>query len=137
MTRKLHSIKHYANGIEIIIEVENAYTDGRSRLDRYVVPLSEIGSGTRQEVAAALRRIIRQHEGLRALRGLDVENEPETKAVWEQRAIEAHATWQRWKTTREEAQARALPAAVRTALTNREDAAWQAYVQILNAWRQA
>lgn len=45
--------------------------------------------------------------------------------------------WQLWKATRIEAQARGAAAALVTALTNREDAAWSAYVNDLQEWRQA
>ena len=41
------------------------------------------------------------------------------------------------KLTREEAKARALPGAVITALTNRENAAWAAYQMAIQRWRQA
>ena len=45
--------------------------------------------------------------------------------------------WQRWKTTREEAQARGLAAPIVTALTNRENASWSAYAAAIAEWRQA
>lgn len=50
---------------------------------------------------------------------------------------EQFGDWQRWKLTREEAQSRALPGAVVTALTNRENAAWTAYAEAIQRWRQA
>lgn len=46
-----------------------------------------------------------------------------------------YADWQRWKATREEAQARGLGAAVITALTNRENAAWTDYAAAILEWR--
>ena len=45
--------------------------------------------------------------------------------------------WQRWKLTRLEAQARSLQAAVVTALTARENAAWSDYAQALLDWYNA
>ena len=45
--------------------------------------------------------------------------------------------WQRWKTTREEAQARGLAAPIVTALTNRENASWTAYAAAIAEWRTA
>jgi len=62
---------------------------------------------------------------------------PTTKAALEDAATDAYNDWLRWKTTRVEAQARTLSAAVITALQNREDASWAAYVSILNTWRTA
>lgn len=49
----------------------------------------------------------------------------------------SYQVWQMWKQTRLEAQARGAGAALVTALTNREDAAWTAYVNDLQEWRQA
>jgi len=45
--------------------------------------------------------------------------------------------WQMWKNTKEEAVARALPAGAITAITKREDAAWNRYLDALNKWRQS
>ncbi len=45
--------------------------------------------------------------------------------------------WQRWKTTRIEAQARSMAAAVVNALQAKEDAAWAEYAQGIQAWRTA
>ena len=62
---------------------------------------------------------------------------PTSKAAIEDYARDQYETWQRWKNTKAEAVTRALPAAVVTALTNRENAAWGDYVATLNAWRTA
>ena len=59
------------------------------------------------------------------------------KAALELAAEEEYADWQRWKTTRIEASFRALPAPIITALQNREEVAWAAYLAILQAWRSA
>lgn len=62
---------------------------------------------------------------------------PASKADLEEFLDGPFERWQRWKTTRLEAQARAAPAAVVTALQTREDTAWKAYLQSINAWRTA
>jgi hypothetical protein len=49
----------------------------------------------------------------------------------------AYETWQLWKTTRLEAQARSLAAPIVTALTNRENAAWADHAQALLDWYNA
>lgn len=65
-------------------------------------------------------------------------DEQQPGKVRAEREMEEHfGDWQRWKLTREEAKARALPGAVITALTNRENAAWAAYQMAIQRWRQA
>ena len=49
--------------------------------------------------------------------------------------VPLYETWQRWRATRLEAEARNMNAAVRLALTTREDLAWAAYVAAIGAWR--
>ena len=53
------------------------------------------------------------------------------------RARALYETWQAWKNTRLEAQARAMSAGIITALTNRENAAWTDYAQALLEWNSA
>lgn len=63
-------------------------------------------------------------------------DEQQPAKVRAEREMEEHfGDWQRWKLTREEAQARSLPAAAITALTNRENAAWAAYAGAIQEWR--
>lgn len=60
-----------------------------------------------------------------------------TKAQWETYLEDLYSDWLRWRTTRVEAQARTMAALVITALTNRENMAWTAYTQGIQAWRAA
>jgi len=62
---------------------------------------------------------------------------PTTKAQWETYLEDLYCDWLRWRTTRVEAQARTMAALVITALTNRENMAWTAYTQGIQAWRAA
>lgn len=63
---------------------------------------------------------------------------PATRAGFERGLLQARFdNWWRWKQTRLEASARGAGAQIVTALTAREDAAWQAYLQALQAWRAA
>lgn len=54
---------------------------------------------------------------------------------FERELEDRYGDWQRWKNTRLEAQARGLSAAVVTALTNRENAAWGDYTNAIQEWR--
>ena len=62
---------------------------------------------------------------------------PIRKADLEIYMVEKYETWLRWRTTRLEAQARSMAAAIITALQNKEDAAWVEYATAINAWRTA
>src|SRR5512147_1445698 len=62
---------------------------------------------------------------------------PTSKAALEDAMIDAYSDWRRWQATRIEAQARTAPAAIITALQNREDASWTTYVNLIGAWRTA
>lgn len=62
---------------------------------------------------------------------------PTKKADLETYMVSLYETWQRWKTSRIEAQARAMAAPVITAVQAREDAAWTAYAAAVNSWRLA
>lgn len=62
---------------------------------------------------------------------------PVSKLGWERVLEDTYETWLRWKTTRLEAQARALAANVIAALTAREDLAWTDYASAVNSWRTA
>lgn len=76
-------------------------------------------------------------DDLADVRGTAVAAPAATRDIIEDRMVALYEDWQRWKTTRVEAQARSLAAAVITALTNREDAAWAKYVQSIQVWRNA
>lgn len=69
---------------------------------------------------------------------------PPTKAALEQAALlPSWTAWWRWKTTLDEATARnqatsgSVPGVVVTALTQKTNAAWSAYLADIQAWRQA
>ncbi len=62
---------------------------------------------------------------------------PTSKARLEHHLERPYEIWQRWKTTREEAQARGAAPAVITALQNNEDASWAEYAAAINTWRTA
>ena len=63
---------------------------------------------------------------------------PSTRADYERGPLQdRYEAWQRWKTTRIEAQARGVAAVAITALQAREDATWASYLSALNAWRLA
>ncbi len=63
---------------------------------------------------------------------------PTSKADFERGPLaDRFATWQRWRLTKAEAQARSAGSAIVNALQQREDAAWSAYLQALQAWRNA
>jgi hypothetical protein len=61
-----------------------------------------------------------------------------SKDDMEQIVVGLYEVWLRWETTRKEAVTRGnLPAQAVTALTNRTNVAWDAYVDGLTQWRQA
>lgn len=59
------------------------------------------------------------------------------KIEQETRLPTLYERWAMWKATRVEATTRAAPAALITALQNREDAAWTNYLTALQAWQTA
>ena len=133
----IRSHEQAPGGYWVVVEVENAYTDGTSRFDRVFVPAEDLRGKTPEERRQAIRDAL-DDDPLAGIAGEDATAEPtQTKALLERRMEALYADWQRWKTTRLEAQARSLAQAVITALTNREDAAWTRYVAAIQAWRQA
>lgn len=62
---------------------------------------------------------------------------PSAKADWEDEMVTAYERWQMWKNTKTEAVARGLAAGIITALTNRENTAWNAYVTQIQSWNAA
>lgn len=133
----IRSHEQAPGGFWVTIEVENAYTDGGSRFDRVFVADKDVRGRTAEERRQAIRDAL-DDDPLAGIAGEDADSAPtQTKAILERRMEALYADWQRWKTTRVEAQARSLAQAVITALTNREDAAWTRYVAAIQAWRQA
>lgn len=62
---------------------------------------------------------------------------PTKKADLEEYLKGLDATWQMWKRFHAEAVVRSAPANVLTALTNRENDAWAAVINIIQTWRTA
>lgn len=132
--RRIKGYRRVAGGYEVIIAREGAYTDGSAAIETIVIAVDPTAS--REEIIDAIRTALR--DPLRRLRGVDVDAPiTETRALWERRAEAAFAAWQRWQLTADEAALRGLPAPAINALTNRENAAWDAYLAILTAWRSA
>lgn len=120
----------------VTIEVTNAYTDGTSRYDRVFVSRDELRGKTADERRQAILDALND-DPLEGISGETVAAPTQTKAILEARMVALYADWQRWKTTRVEAQDRENAAAVVTALTNRENAAWTRYVAAIQEWRSA
>jgi len=123
-------------GWMVDLEIPNAFTDGTSRFERVFVSRDDVPGNTADELLDAAHDALANDPAAQAI-GQDVTAAQSTKAVWEARITPRYARWQMWKTIRVEAQARSLPAAAVTALTNRENAAWTALLDALTAWRQA
>lgn len=135
--RIIRGAEPYRGGYLFDVERTEAFSDGSSRFERVFLERGEVvGKTPSQKVQAILDAL--DDNPLDGIAGLDASVPPAvTKAIVEDRMVAEYEDWQRWKTTRVEAQARSLAAAVITALTNREDAAWAKYVQSIQAWRNA
>jgi len=136
MTRRVVGGEPVAGGWMVSVEVPNAYTDGTSRFERVFVSRDDVPGNTADELLDAAHDALTNDPAAQAI-GQDVTNTTATKVVWEARITKLYTRWQQWKTIRLEAQARSLPAAAVTALTNRENAAWSALLDALTAWRAA
>ena len=134
--RIIRSVLPSAGGYRVEVESTGAYTDGRSRFDRVYLTAAELRGKTPEQKRQAILDAL-DDDPLAGVAGVEVSAPTLTKAILEDRMETLYADWQRWKTTRVEAQARSLAAAVVTALTNREDAAWTKYLQAIQAWRAA
>lgn len=132
----IRDVQRTATGYKVIVETPAAYADGFARVDDVHLPREALQGKSREERIEAIRAAIADKH--RDLRDVDLDLPiTETKAIWESRMLARYERWQRWKVTREEAESRTLSAAIITALTTAEDAAWAAYAQAINAWRQA
>lgn len=136
MGRIIRSFERTNGGFNITVEVTGAYTDGSSRLDTVWVSRDDMRGKTQQQRRQAIFDAL-EDDPLGDAAGLPAERPAQTREVFEDRAIAKFEAWQRWKLTREEAQARGLAGGVITSLTNREDAAWSDYLDVLIAWRSA
>lgn len=103
---------------------------------RVFVPREAVAGKTPAERRQAVYEALTE-DPVGDLRGEEVSAPTATKDILEARAVAKYEQWQRWKTTRVEAEARGLAGAVVTALTAKEDATWAAYLVLLNAWRTA
>ena len=124
------------DGFSVTIEHPGAYTNGESRVEKVHVSAAALRGKTRDQVRQAIKDAV-DDDPIRDILGEDVAAPAQTRAILEDRMEALFADWQRWKLTRGEAQARTLPPAAITALTNREDAAWARYVQSIQQWRTA
>ena len=124
------------NGWNVTIEHPNAYTDGTSRTERVTIPYAKLEGKTPDQVRQAIKDAV-DDDPLGPVIGEAVAAPTPTKAILWDRAKAAYADWQMAKTTRVEAQARSMAAAVITALTNAENALWTDYATTLNQWRLA
>jgi hypothetical protein len=136
MSRIIRKSERVPGGYRVTIEVTNAYTDGSSRFDRVFVEREAVEGKTLAERRQALFAAAAA-DPVADLRGEEVAEPTPTKEILEERAVARYEQWQRWKTTRVEAEGRGLAAPVVSALQAREDVAWAAYLAVLNAWRQA
>ena len=120
-------------GWMVDLEIPGAFTDGTSRFERVFVSRDDVPGNTADELLDAAHDALTNDPAAQAI-GQDVTNATATKTVWEARITKLYARWQMWKAIRVEAQARSLPAAAVTALTNRENAAWTALLDALTEW---
>ena len=120
----------------VTIEVPNAYTTGESRFDRVFVSDSAVRGKTPDQVRQAVKDAL-DDDPLAAVLGEMVAAPTQTKDLLEDRMIERYDRWQRWKNTHAEAVARTIGAAKITALKNRMDATWAAYMNAINDWLAA
>jgi hypothetical protein len=119
-----------ANLVEVELEVTNAYTDGTSRRDRVVVAVAD--GATDDDI---LEAIVREDAKLRTLAKIAGREIPSTGTTSELILERPFAVWDRWKAIRTEAEARAAPAPLVAALTQREDRAWAALLAAIQTWR--
>ena len=136
MQHRIRGVRPDRGGYVVAVEIEGAYADGSSRFEEAFLSTAEVRGKTlsqlRQAVFASLG-----DGGLSALIGEAVAAPAVDRDILEDRMVELYERWQRWKATRAEAQARGMAAAVVTALTARENAAWAAYGDAIAAWRNA
>ena len=132
---KVTAREHCPGGYMVTLEIPGAYTDGSSRFEKVFVPFEAVRGKTPAQKRQALFDAIADELG--GFVGAEVSEPPATKEILEDRMTAKYEEWQRWKTTRVEAQARSLPGNQVNALANKEDAVWAAYVALIQAWRAA
>lgn len=134
--RIIRKAENAPGGFVVTVEVTEAYTDGSSRFDEVFVPRDELRGKSAAERLQAIKDAI-DDDPVGDLTGQAVSAPSATKEIIEARMVAKYEEWQRWKTTRLEAQARSLAAAIVNALTAKEDAVWATYLALLQAWRAA
>jgi hypothetical protein len=122
-------------GYMITVEVPAAYTNGASRFDRVFVAAAAVRGKSPDQVRQAVLDAAME-DPIGGVIG-EVAPPAETRETLEERMIARYETWQRWRNTRVEAEARGVAAPVVTALSGRENAAWNAYSALLLAWWNA
>jgi len=136
---KIDRIDRTPNGFNVRIEIPDAYTDGTSRYEEVSISAQEARGKTQDQ----LRELVRQHveddsSAMATLGGINLATPvPDRKDALELNMRRQYEEWQQWKNTRLEAQARALGAAVISALTTRENKEWTDYVTAIQRWRAA
>lgn len=133
--KRITDVRHAPGGFEITVEHVGVYTDGSSRFERVFVAGQDVLGASPEAAMDAVRDAWNSRP---AVVGMELDGAVvATREVFDRRAARAFARWQRWQTTRVEAQARGMAAGVISDILAEENAAWTAYLAILNAWRQA
>ena len=133
MGRIIRSSRPCPGGRLVSIEITEAYTDGRSRLEEVFIADAAVRGKTPAEKRQAVFEAM--GDPVADVAGEEVAEPQVSRDIVESRMVPLYETWQRWRATRLEAEARNMNAAVRLALTTREDLAWAAYVAAIVAWR--
>ncbi len=126
------------------VEIPGAYTDGTSRFDQVFVPDAAVRGKTPEQVRQAVKDVI-DDDPLGQLLGATVTQPSQTKPVWEERARVTVDDWQDWQWRLDHVadypgyalMTTAQQTGVRTAITNRRDAAASRDWDVLTAWRAA
>lgn len=132
ITRSIRRARPIAGGLELLVEESGALVDGSTRT--YTI---EVAAGPDMDPAEVAAMAAAMGELAGTVRGAELKAAPATRQDIEGLLPGAWARWQRWQTTRVEAEVRALPAAAIAALTARENAAWTAYRGLLQRWIDA
>lgn len=137
MARKISNVEIAGSDLIVTVEVENAYTDGRSRYDEYRIP-SPGDEPTKAEIVQALRDADALRRASRKARASDVDTEDiATKAALEVKIRRLDERWSAWRRWREAAQEYGEPAGIVNALTGKETETWDRLKATLIKWNAA
>jgi hypothetical protein len=136
MATRIRRWERVAGGFRVELEIMDAYTDGSSRREFVFVTREEMRGKSPGERRQAIYDALNDSP-IEGIEDALVTQPAQTKDILEARMVALFDAWQRWKATRLEAEARAVPAGVITSLTNKENAVWDAYVDAILAWRAA